>query len=173
MKTKQLTAGLATAVTLAGAITACGGASDASPPVIVLSRHPGAGSTEVRATRVIALHVASVPHFGTYLVANGRTLYMYPPDRRRSVTCTASKSCATAWPPLFVPSGDRVRAGVGVRQRLIGTTRGDGGTVVTYNKWPLYFYIGDRKPGQLSGQGQGFDWYVIAPDGVPIRRNLS
>jgi predicted lipoprotein with Yx(FWY)xxD motif len=139
----------------------------------VLSAHPGIGSADASPADAVVLHLASAPGIGRYLIANGRALYMYPPDHRRAVTCTAKRACAAAWPPLFIPSGERVRAGAGVSASLIGSVRGDGGTVATYNKWPLYFYIGDRKPGQVSGQGQGFDWYVISAGGIPIHRNLS
>jgi predicted lipoprotein with Yx(FWY)xxD motif len=175
MRSSHVTARrLAATALLVGVATACGGGSGASSrPVIVLSAHPGATSGDIAVPRVVTLHVSSARGIGEHLVANGRTLYMYPPDQRGAVTCTAKRACDTAWPPLFVPSGDRVRAGVGLRQSLVGTIRGDGGTIVTYNRWPLYFYIGDRKPGQLNGQGQGFDWYVVGPDGHPIRRNLS
>jgi len=41
--------------------------------------------------------------------------------------------------------------------------------VITYNGWPLYFFIGDNGPGQDTGQGQGHDWYVISPSGQVIR----
>jgi hypothetical protein len=51
--------------------------------------------------------------------------------------------------------------------------RGDGGRVVTYNHWPLYYYIGDRKADQINGQGQGFNWYVIGPNGVPNKSTFG
>ena len=62
-------------------------------------------------------------------------------------------------------------AGPGVRKALIGAdnTAADGARVITYNGWPLYFFIGDNGPGQDTGQGQGHDWYVISPSGQVIR----
>jgi predicted lipoprotein with Yx(FWY)xxD motif len=44
---------------------------------------------------------------------------------------------------------------------------GDGGRVVTYNHWPLYYYADDRAADSVNGQGQGFNWYVVGPDGLP------
>jgi predicted lipoprotein with Yx(FWY)xxD motif len=117
----------------------------------------------------LVLTVRKQRTIGTYLVAGGRTLYMYPPDHRRAVTCTTDEECEQAWPPLFVRPGAQVRAGDGVRQKLIGSVPGDGGRVVTYNHWPLYSYVGDREPGQVKGQDQGSDWFVIAPDGTPTK----
>jgi predicted lipoprotein with Yx(FWY)xxD motif len=114
----------------------------------------------------VTLSVRSVPGLGKVVVTAGRSLYMYPPDRQRRVTCTKVDGCESAWPPLFVSPGHHVIAGPGIVPRLIGTIRGDGGNIVTYNHWPLYFYIGDRTAGALNGQGQGFNWYVISPNGV-------
>jgi predicted lipoprotein with Yx(FWY)xxD motif len=152
-------------------LTGCSGASSAShPQVITLGTHHAAPQAADRPLGPITLRLRSTHRLGRFLVVGGRTLYMYPPDRRRRVTCTARAGCETAWPPLFLETGSTVQAGAGVRGSLVGTVRGDGRRVVTYDGWPLYFYIGDRRPGQVSGQGQGHDWYVMAPDGVPNRK---
>lgn len=120
----------------------------------------------------VTLSVSSKPGLGRFLVDAGWTLYMYPPDRQRSVTCTKVEQCDQAWPPLYVGAGHHVIAGPGVKSSLIGSVPGDGGRVVTYDHWPLYYYIGDRKAGAVNGQGQGFSWYVIAPNGVPNKADL-
>jgi predicted lipoprotein with Yx(FWY)xxD motif len=37
---------------------------------------------------------------------------------------------------------------------LLGTTvRGDGATQVTYHGHPLYYYTGDKRPGDAAAQG--------------------
>jgi predicted lipoprotein with Yx(FWY)xxD motif len=130
----------------------------------------GCGSSSPHSTGSTApvLTLASNPKLGRFLVTRGYTLYMYPPDKRRSVTCTKAYDCATAWPPLFVKAGQVARAGAGVDQTLISSVPGDGGRVVTYNKWPLYYYEGDRKPGQVNGQDQSFDWFVLDASGTPV-----
>jgi predicted lipoprotein with Yx(FWY)xxD motif len=130
-------------------------------------------ATRPSAERDITLSVGSAPGLGRFVVTDGWTLYMYPPDRQRRVTCTQGDECQEAWPPLFVGAGHRVLAGPGVQASLIGTMPGDGGRVVTYNHWPLYFYVGDSKPGQVNGQDQGFNWFVIAPDGVPNKTDMA
>jgi predicted lipoprotein with Yx(FWY)xxD motif len=129
------------------------------------SRTPSSSSS----SKVPSLAVASNPKLGRYLVADGHTLYMYPPDKQRAVTCTKAEDCTTAWPPLFVPAGKKAAAGTGVSAGLIGSMPGDGGRVVTYDKWPLYFYIGDSQAGGVHGQDQGFDWFVISPSGRPVK----
>jgi predicted lipoprotein with Yx(FWY)xxD motif len=121
----------------------------------------------------ITLSVRSTPALGPFLVTHGWTLYMYPPDRQRAVTCTKVEQCQTAWPPLFVTAGHQVIAGPGVKQRLIGSLRGDGGEVVTYNHWPLYYYIGDHAAATVNGQDQGLNWFVIEPNGVPNKSDLA
>lgn len=126
-----------------------------------------AGIHRPPAARTVTLSVRSTDALGRFVVTDGWTLYMYPPDRQRAVTCTHVEECDQAWPPLFVTAGHRVVAGPGVDQALIGTIAGDGGRIVTYDHWPLYYYVGDRKAGQVNGQGQGFNWFVISPDGVP------
>jgi predicted lipoprotein with Yx(FWY)xxD motif len=121
----------------------------------------------------ITLSVRSVPGLGDVIVTSGWTLYMYPPDQAKRVTCTKADDCVTAWPPLFLGAGHHVIAGPGVHRKLIGSDPGDGGQVVTYNSWPLYYYIGDRHVGVVNGQGQGFNWYVIGPDGSPNKSHFA
>lgn len=139
----------------------CSGSSRTVPP-----GRPGASGD-------ITLSVRTVPGLGPIIVTRQWTLYMYPPDRARRVTCTSADDCVTAWPPLFLGAGHRVIAGPGVDQKLIGSVRGDGGQVVTYNHWPLYYYVGDRSAGALNGQGQGFNWYVMSPDGTPNKSHFA
>ncbi|HEY1564518.1 MAG TPA: hypothetical protein VGF72_07545 [Gaiellaceae bacterium] len=96
----------------------------------------------------------------------GRTLYMFVPDKQRRVTCKGS--CAVIWPPLKVKKGTRPTAGGAAKKALLGLD----GNVVTYNKWPLYTYITDHKPGQATGQAvnnSGGLWYVLSPSGKVIK----
>jgi predicted lipoprotein with Yx(FWY)xxD motif len=125
------------------------------------------------ADRDVVLGVSTTPGLGRFVTVDGWTVYMYPPDRQRSVTCTQIGDCTQAWPPLLVPAGHRVLAGPGVQAGLIGTMHGDGGNVVTYNHWPLYYYVGDRKAGEVHGQDQGFNWFVIRPTGNPNKTDMG
>jgi predicted lipoprotein with Yx(FWY)xxD motif len=113
--------------------------------------------------------------------ASGRTLYMFTSDTSgKDTVCTPTgpygAECPTIWPPLTSPAAPR--AGVGVRQSLLGVyRRSDGKRQVTYNHHPLYYFhgdsntpAGDKKPGDAHGQGLFSQWYVLAPTGTPIRK---
>ena len=75
-------------------------------------------------------------------------------------------------PRSYCPRGDIPSGRPGGESSLLGTThRSDGTTQVTYNKWPLYLWVGDSQPGQATGQGinnLGGLWYVLSPDGHEI-----
>jgi hypothetical protein len=78
-------------------------------------------------------------------------------------------------------------AGCGTSDRELATTRAlattpptrgadavrrrDGRLQVTYAGHPLYYYVGDRRAGEVLCQGVaefGGTWYVVAPDGHVI-----
>ncbi|HEY3069944.1 MAG TPA: hypothetical protein VGJ34_06470 [Gaiellaceae bacterium] len=98
----------------------------------------------------------------------GMTLYLFEKDTGTTSTC--SGSCADFWPP--VTTTGTPTAGQGVMAGKLGTTmRSDGKTEVTYNGHPLYYYVGDKKPGDMTGQGLnafGALWYVLSPGGKAI-----
>ena len=54
----------------------------------------------------------------------------------------------------------------------MGTSpRADGTRQVTYDGHPLYYFAGDKAPGDVKGQGIhnfGGGWYVVAPGGDEI-----
>ena len=129
----------------------------------------GAASARV-ATAPAATVTAGSSAFGTVLFDGaGRALYAITLDRRGPSACAGD--FAVAWPPYVV---DRpVQAGPGTEQELLGTIRrGDGGLQVTYGGRPLYYYVGDRQPGQILCQGIvefGGTWLVVSPDGRLVR----
>jgi predicted lipoprotein with Yx(FWY)xxD motif len=100
---------------------------------------------------------------------HGKALYAFTRDPRGRSTC--SGACAVSWPP-YVVSGS-LRANAGARTALLGTTtRPDGNRQLTYAGRPLYYYVGDRKPGQILCQNVvefGGRWLVIRPNGALVR----
>jgi predicted lipoprotein with Yx(FWY)xxD motif len=114
----------------------------------------------------VDLHNSSL---GSILVdAQGKTLYLFEADKNGKSAC--SGPCATAWPPLL--SKGAPQAAMGASASLIGSTaRGDGGSQVTYAGHPLYYFVGDKAAGDVTGEGIdqfGAKWYVVGKDGKKI-----
>jgi predicted lipoprotein with Yx(FWY)xxD motif len=110
--------------------------------------------------------VVRASSFGRILFdGRGFVLYGFTRDPRGSSACNAA--CARAWPPYLVKS--RPRAGNGASARLLGTTkRANGSLQVTYAGRPLYYYVGDRRRGQILCQNVnefGGAWRVVRPSG--------
>ena len=106
---------------------------------------------------------------GTILVdGKGRTVYLFEKDTGATSNCYGA--CAGIWPPVLT-KGAPV-AGSGAQSSLLGTTKRTNGTLqVTYAGHPLYYYAGDSKPGQTSGEGLdefGAKWYVLGPNGAAV-----
>jgi predicted lipoprotein with Yx(FWY)xxD motif len=107
--------------------------------------------------------------YGNVLVdGRGRALYLFTRDRTPVSQCYGE--CAGRWPP-FLAAGMPV-AGNGAQANLLGRTRRrDGSTQVTYRGHPLYYYIGDRLPGQVLCQNVeefGGRWYVLTRRGSAV-----
>jgi predicted lipoprotein with Yx(FWY)xxD motif len=94
----------------------------------------------------------------------GRVLYMFNPDNRGASVCY--DQCAAVWPPTLTTGAPT--AGNGADASLLGTTkRKDGTTQVTYNKYPLYTFSFDAKPGDTNGQAVKSIWWVLNAAGAP------
>jgi predicted lipoprotein with Yx(FWY)xxD motif len=60
-------------------------------------------------------------------------------------------ACAAAWPPHI--AGNDPRAGARADSSLLhAIRRADGRQQVTDARRPIYYYVGDRKPGQILCQ---------------------
>jgi predicted lipoprotein with Yx(FWY)xxD motif len=114
---------------------------------------------------------AAKSRYGTVLFdGKRRVLYGFTRDKRgKPSTCYGA--CAAAWPVYFKPGA--LRVGKGVKQKLVGTVKRKNGRLqVTYNGWPLYYYVGDTSPGAISCQSvneYGGLWLVVSPAGKLIR----
>jgi predicted lipoprotein with Yx(FWY)xxD motif len=173
-RSKPLTflAGAALIPVTALALAACGGgaAATASPPP---APAPAPSKTSTAPTKTATVRVAN-SRLGRILVdSTGRTLYLFKADVGTKSACFGA--CATAWPPLRTGGKPAVRGGA--RAALIGTTkRSDGARQVTYNGHPLYLFIKDHKPGDVTGQGViafGGAWFAVSPAGKQISSRPS
>lgn len=107
--------------------------------------------------------------YGLVLVSSsGRALYRFTSDRKRVSTC--SGACAKLWPPLSMKRTTKPTAGTGASAGLLGTIRRPGGIVqVTYAGFPLYLYAGDRKPGEMNGEGFQGKWFLLNATGALVK----
>jgi predicted lipoprotein with Yx(FWY)xxD motif len=112
---------------------------------------------------------------GAVLVAsNGRTLYRYTVDGKGVNRCSKDPACNPYWPPLTVKGGTKPTAGSGVSSNLLGTIAAAHGLQqVTYAGYPLYYFSGDKKAGQVNGQGFGKKWYVVSTTGALVKHASS
>ena len=115
-----------------------------------------------------ALTLRQTPFGNALVAANGRTLYRFEADKPD--VSTLSRAGFAVWPAFT--SARRPLATGGVNAAHIGTvTRPNGSPQVTYYGHPLYFYVGDRKPGETNGQGLkefGALWYVLSGRGKAV-----
>ncbi|MEV6365285.1 hypothetical protein AB0L86_00130 [Micromonospora musae] len=111
----------------------------------------------------------TVPKMGKVVTdEKGWVLYRFDNDSADPPSSNCVDKCAAVWPPALT-DGDPQLSGVAADD--VGTiTRQDGTRQLTLAGWPVYRYIGDKKPGQWKGQGVGGTWFVVAPDG---KKNLS
>lgn len=176
-----LLAGAAAVALLTAACGSSGGgaASSASAPGGAAGSAAAAGgnsSTSASVTtmkKALRIETHSAP-MGTFLTdGSGDALYMFAADSHGKSACTGA--CTTYWPPLTV-HGKAAVAGSAKAADLGLITRSDGSKQVTYAGHPLYYYAGDRKPGDTNGQGSnnfGAKWWLLAPSGRPIAKGSS
>lgn len=127
-------------------------------PSPTASPKPTPSQTQVQGTVVLKLGSSIL---GQELTANnGMTLYYSAADSSNVSNCTGS--CASSWPPYTVAAGTRVAAATGLTGKVGTINRADGTSQVTYNNKPLYFWTGDAKAGDTTGNMvNGF--YVVKP----------
>jgi predicted lipoprotein with Yx(FWY)xxD motif len=126
-------------------------------------------STSTQAASGVATIAVRTTPLGRILVdGRGMTLYLFEKDTGMKSTCDGT--CAKFWPPVTTTGA--AKAGSGLDAGKLGTTaRTDGATEVTYNGHPLYYYAGDKQPGDTTGQGLnafGALWYVLSPAGKEV-----
>ncbi len=151
------------ALAIALLVIACGGGGGAysSGSSASTAASPAAAPIVKTATKTVAGTSQTILVDG-----KGLSLYYFAPDSQGKVTCVGP--CAKAWPPLRLEAGtSQPAAGPGVTGKLGTIPNPEGGTQVTYNGWPLYYYAMDKDSGDTYGQGVGGKWFVVSPNLAP------
>jgi predicted lipoprotein with Yx(FWY)xxD motif len=152
---------LAPAFGLALIVGACSSGATASPSTAAASA-PASSAASSGAAGGLTLATATSTAGTTYLTGdNGMALYTYTKDTAPDAS-TCVDQCATNWPPL-IAAGAAPTAGSGVSGKIATFKRPDGGTQVSYNGKPLYYFAADKKAGDTTGDKKGGVWFLATP----------
>ncbi|MCM5558532.1 hypothetical protein [Pleomorphomonas sp. JP5] len=84
--------------------------------------------------------------------AKGMSLYTFDKDAAGVSNCYGD--CAVKWPPVTAA------AGAMADDEFSLVTRKDGSQQWAFKGMPLYLWQGDKKPGDVSGDGVGGVWHL-------------
>ena len=90
---------------------------------------------------------------GALVDAKGMTLYTFDKDVSGKSNCY--DNCAKNWPPAAAMESDKPAGDLTIIKRDDGTMQwADGGK-------PLYTFVKDTKPGDVTGDNVGSVWHVV------------
>lgn len=103
---------------------------------------------------VATAHAQPVMQGGILTDATGRTLYVFDKDQPGKSNCQGP--CAQNWPAYTaVPA-----AGAKLPPEA-SRFEHEGAQQWAWNGKPLYFFVGDTKPGDRNGDGRNGVWHVV------------
>lgn len=118
-----------------------------------------AGAASSHASTMVKVEKSTA--WGSILeTGNGQTVYRLAADSKNKSRC--SGACAKIWPPVLLAHGQKHPSGV---SGLGDFRRSNGTRQVTFKGEPLYTFIGDKAPGQITGNvaDQWGKWWVVNP----------
>ena len=106
-------------------------------------------------TGLAAISLHAQPAFQAELLTDpaGRTLYVFDKDQPGQSNC--SGACLQAWPAYNADTS------TGSASTLTEVARLSASGQWTWKQMPLYYFAGDAKPGDRSGDGSGGVWHVV------------
>jgi predicted lipoprotein with Yx(FWY)xxD motif len=89
---------------------------------------------------------------------NGMTLYTFDKDTRGAAMSACTDKCIANWPPFLAADGAMAEG----EWTLVDVVDKDGAAkkMWAYDGWPLYLWVKDAKPGDVSGDMVGEVWHV-------------
>jgi predicted lipoprotein with Yx(FWY)xxD motif len=98
---------------------------------------------------------------------SGYPVYMSDSDGQQPPRSVCYNACTKKWIPLL--TNGSVALDNAVPADAVGTLRRwDGGVQLTLRGWPLYLFVNDKQPGDITGHNRVLHWQVLQPDGKPV-----
>ncbi|WP_395399744.1 hypothetical protein ACHMXB_15555 [Arthrobacter sp. UC242_113] len=168
---KQLSVGLAV-MALAASLTACGGGSSTTTTTSAAAPATESPATTASASAtsdsaMVDLKTASSSKGDIVVDSKGMSVYYFTKDVKDSGKSNCTGDCLVKWPPVIAATDTPKVEGVTGTVGTIDTP--DGKKQVTVNGMPVYLWEKDKAPGDITGQGVGNVWYLVAPDGTMMK----
>jgi predicted lipoprotein with Yx(FWY)xxD motif len=157
------------ALSLAGAalaVVALAGCTSPAPTPSPAAEKPSPAASAPAETASVDANVASSSLGQIVVGPNGFTAYSFDKDVANSGVSACTGGCAQNWPPLLSKTATPVVTGI---TGTVGTIPSGTSYQITINGRPIYLYQKDTAAGDVTGQGVGSVWYVIAPSGDEIK----
>jgi predicted lipoprotein with Yx(FWY)xxD motif len=89
---------------------------------------------------------------------NGMTLYTFDKDTKGAAMSACAGQCIENWPPFLAADGAMAEG----EWTLVDVVDKDGATkkMWAYDGWPVYLWVKDTKPGDVTGDMVGGVWHV-------------
>jgi predicted lipoprotein with Yx(FWY)xxD motif len=149
-----------------GSSTGASGSTSA-PAAAASSPATSAGTAAKPSTSATGIMVTKTSKGTVLTTAQGFTIYQFAIDSSTASKCYGE--CAGFWPPVIgkptAASGASLTGKFGTIKRTNGTLQ------ATYDGRPLYLFEGDKKPGQVNGNGvntSGGLWWAETPTGAKL-----
>ncbi len=99
---------------------------------------------------------------GEYLTdIKGMTLYVFADDKKSTSSCVGE--CSKNWPPFVYDNKNLISFTDLLSKRMNVAKRNDGSYQYAYGEKPVYYYVGDKNPGDMNGNGlDGGKWSVVS-----------
>ncbi|MDK3017164.1 COG4315 family predicted lipoprotein [Pseudodonghicola flavimaris] len=91
------------------------------------------------------------------ILTDGAGMSLYTFDKDLPAVSNCYEDCARNWPPLTAATGARPQGGFGI------ILRNDGSRQWTHKGMPLYTWVKDARPGDITGDGVKQVWHLARP----------
>ena len=138
-------------------ISDAGGVKDTTIP----TKPKEAGHTSSPVVTGLIVGSVKSTKLGEYLTDNkGVTLYVSGDDKKLQSSCTGE--CLKNWPPFVFDNKNIASSTDLLSKRMNVIKRSDGTFQYAYGEKPVYYYVGDKNPGDTNGNGMnGGKWSVV------------